>query len=199
MSKGSDLLVAALENEGVERIFGIPGRRTSMWSSRCAPRASSWCSPATSRPPASWPDLRPPHRSAGGCITTLGRARSTSPRAAATPSSAHADGMITGQNGILSSRQARFSDRRPVAAMQPLTKLARQLVSTATIPHAGASNPSASPRRAGRAGWCWSCRKERGRRGRRQGPHRAAAPLSCRSQRRDADRAAAMIAPRSGH
>ena len=25
MSKGSDLLVAALENEGVERIFGIPG------------------------------------------------------------------------------------------------------------------------------------------------------------------------------
>ena len=25
MTKGSDLLVAALENEGVERIFGIPG------------------------------------------------------------------------------------------------------------------------------------------------------------------------------
>jgi acetolactate synthase I/II/III large subunit len=25
MSKGSDLLVAALENEGVERIFGVPG------------------------------------------------------------------------------------------------------------------------------------------------------------------------------
>jgi len=25
MKKGSDLLVAALENEGVERIFGIPG------------------------------------------------------------------------------------------------------------------------------------------------------------------------------
>jgi acetolactate synthase I/II/III large subunit len=24
-SKGSDLLVAALENEGVERIFGLPG------------------------------------------------------------------------------------------------------------------------------------------------------------------------------
>ena len=28
MSKGSDLLVAALENEGVERIFGIPGEET---------------------------------------------------------------------------------------------------------------------------------------------------------------------------
>ena len=25
MSKGADILVAALENEGVERIFGIPG------------------------------------------------------------------------------------------------------------------------------------------------------------------------------
>ena len=25
MAKGSDLLVAALENEGVDRIFGIPG------------------------------------------------------------------------------------------------------------------------------------------------------------------------------
>jgi thiamine pyrophosphate-dependent acetolactate synthase large subunit-like protein len=25
MSKGSDLLVAALENEGVEGIFGVPG------------------------------------------------------------------------------------------------------------------------------------------------------------------------------
>ena len=25
MSKGSDLLVTALENEGVERIFGVPG------------------------------------------------------------------------------------------------------------------------------------------------------------------------------
>jgi acetolactate synthase-1/2/3 large subunit len=25
MKKGSDLLVAALENEGVERIFGVPG------------------------------------------------------------------------------------------------------------------------------------------------------------------------------
>ncbi|MFT2568403.1 thiamine pyrophosphate-binding protein, partial [Escherichia coli] len=25
MVKGSDLLVAALENEGVERVFGVPG------------------------------------------------------------------------------------------------------------------------------------------------------------------------------
>ena len=25
MTKGSDLLVAALENEGVDRVFGVPG------------------------------------------------------------------------------------------------------------------------------------------------------------------------------
>ncbi|MBB3660876.1 hypothetical protein FHX15_006148 [Rhizobium sp. BK650] len=29
MTKGSDLLVAALENEGVDRIFGIPGEEKS--------------------------------------------------------------------------------------------------------------------------------------------------------------------------
>ena len=41
MPKGSDLFVAALENEGVDRIFGVPGEenldlleslRTSSWS-----------------------------------------------------------------------------------------------------------------------------------------------------------------------
>ena len=39
--KGSDLLVSALENEGVERIFGVPVKRISMSSSRFAGRASS--------------------------------------------------------------------------------------------------------------------------------------------------------------
>ena len=29
MMKGSDLLVAALENEGVERIFGVSGEETA--------------------------------------------------------------------------------------------------------------------------------------------------------------------------
>lgn len=35
MNKGCDLLVAALENEGVERILGIPGEETSTWWNRC--------------------------------------------------------------------------------------------------------------------------------------------------------------------
>src|SRR3569833_9680 len=42
--------------------------------------------------------------------------------------------MITGQKGVLSSRQARFQIVDVVAAMRPLTKLSRQIVSPYTIP-----------------------------------------------------------------
>ena len=39
--KGSDLLVAALENEGVEQILAYPAKRISMSSNRSAGQASS--------------------------------------------------------------------------------------------------------------------------------------------------------------
>jgi acetolactate synthase-1/2/3 large subunit len=42
--------------------------------------------------------------------------------------------LITGQKGILSSRQARFQVVDMVATMKPLTKLARQIVSPKMIP-----------------------------------------------------------------
>jgi len=42
VTKGSDLLVAALENEGVERSSASRAKRTSTSSSRCATRRSSW-------------------------------------------------------------------------------------------------------------------------------------------------------------
>ena len=42
--------------------------------------------------------------------------------------------LITGQKGIMSSRQARFQIVDMVATMRPLTKSTRQIVSTATIP-----------------------------------------------------------------
>ncbi len=42
--------------------------------------------------------------------------------------------MITGQKGILSSRQARFQIVDIIAAMKPLTKLSRQVVSATMIP-----------------------------------------------------------------
>ena len=42
--------------------------------------------------------------------------------------------LLTGQKGILTSKQARFQIVDVVASMAPLTKMARQIVSTATIP-----------------------------------------------------------------
>jgi len=42
--------------------------------------------------------------------------------------------MITGQKAIKSARQARFQIVDIVAAMRPLTKMTRQIVSAASIP-----------------------------------------------------------------
>src|SRR5215217_2727138 len=136
MTKGSDLLVAALENEGVERIFGIPGEENldvveSLRRSRielvitrheqAAGFMAATYGRLTGKP--------------GVCITTLGPGALNLTTAAAF---AHVGAMpmvmITGQKGILTSRQARFQIVDIVAAMRPLTKLAHQIVSTATIP-----------------------------------------------------------------
>src|SRR6266436_9597447 len=42
--------------------------------------------------------------------------------------------LISGQKGILTSKQARFQIVDVVSSMTPLTKMARQIVSAATIP-----------------------------------------------------------------
>ena len=136
MTKGSDLLVAALENEGVERIFGIPGEENldvveSLRTSRielvitrheqAAGFMAATYGRLTGKP--------------GVCITTLGPGALNLTTAAAY---AHLGAMpmvmITGQKGILASRQARFQIVDIVAAMKPLTKLAHQIVGTGTIP-----------------------------------------------------------------
>jgi acetolactate synthase-1/2/3 large subunit len=71
----------------------------------------------------------------GVCITTLGPGALNLTTAAAY---AHVGAMpmvmITGQKGILTSRQARFQIVDIVAAMKPLTKLAHRIVATGTIP-----------------------------------------------------------------
>ena len=55
MTKGSDLLVAALENEGVEHIFGVPGEENlDVVESLAQLQASSWCSRGTSSRRRSW-------------------------------------------------------------------------------------------------------------------------------------------------
>ncbi len=136
MSKGADILVAALENEGVERIFGIPGeenldvvesiRRSSIQlvltrHEQAAAFMAATYGRLTGKP--------------GVCITTLGPgALNLSTGAAYALLGAMPMVMITGQKGVLSSRQARFQIVDVVAAMRPLTKLSRQIVSPNTIP-----------------------------------------------------------------
>ena len=121
MIKGSNLLVAALENEGVSRIYGIPGeenldvveaiRRSSIdlvltRHEQAAAFMAATYGRLTGKP--------------GVCITTLGPgALNLTPGAAYALLGAMPMIMITGQKGILSSRQARFQVVDVVAAMRP--------------------------------------------------------------------------------
>jgi acetolactate synthase-1/2/3 large subunit len=136
MPKGSDLLVAALENEGVDRIFGVPGEenldvveslRTSKIElvltrhEQAAAFMAATHGRLTGRP--------------GVCIATLGPgALNLSTGAAYAHLGAMPMLMLTGQKAIMSSRQARFQIVDVIAAMKPLTKLSRQIVGTASIP-----------------------------------------------------------------
>ena len=136
MPKGSDLLVQALENEGVERIFGIPGEenldvvellRTSKIKliltrhEQAAAFIAATYGRLTGKP--------------GVCIATLGPgALNFSTGAAYAHLGAMPMVILTGQKGILSSRQARFQIVDVIGSMRPLTKMARQIVSAASIP-----------------------------------------------------------------
>ena len=136
MSKGSDLLVAALENEGVERIFGVPGEENldvveSLRDStikliltrheQAAAFMAATYGRLTGKP--------------GVCITTLGPgALNLTTGAAYAYLGAMPMVMITGQKAIMSSRQARFQIVDVVSAFKPLTKLSRQIASAASIP-----------------------------------------------------------------
>src|ERR1700676_2584302 len=135
-NKGSDLLVAALENEGVERIFGVPGEENldvveSLRNSKielivtrheqAAAFMAATYGRLTGRP--------------GVCISTLGPgALNLTTGAAYAQLGAMPMVMITGQKGVLSSRQAQFQIVDVVSVMRPLTKLSRQIVSPGLIP-----------------------------------------------------------------
>src|ERR1700722_15802231 len=136
MPKGSDLLVAALENEGVDRIFGVPGEENldvveSLRSSSIkliltrheqgAAFMAATHGRLTGRP--------------GVCITTLGPgALNLTTGAAYALLGGMPMIMLTGQKGIMSSRQAQFQIVDVVTALKPLPTLSRQIVSTRTIP-----------------------------------------------------------------
>ena len=136
MAKGSDLLVAALENEGVDRIFGVPGEENldvveSLRGStikliltrheQAAAFMAATHGRLTGRP--------------GVCLSTLGPgALNFTTGAAYALLGAMPMVMITGQKAIHTSKQARFQIVDVVAAFKPLTKLSRQIASAAGIP-----------------------------------------------------------------
>ncbi|MFG4693409.1 thiamine pyrophosphate-binding protein, partial [Acinetobacter baumannii] len=136
MPKGSDLLVEALENEGVDRIFGIPGEENldvveSLRNSKIElvltrhEQAASFMAATHGRLTG-----KP-----GVCLSTLGPGALNFSTGAAY---AHLGAMpmiiITGQKGILSSRQAKFQIVDVISSMKPITKMARQIVSASSIP-----------------------------------------------------------------
>ncbi|HTI00917.1 MAG TPA: acetolactate synthase large subunit [Acidisoma sp.] len=136
MPKGADLLIAALENEGVDRIFGIPGEENLDVLE--ALRGSSIQLVLTRHEQAAAFMAATHGRLTGKpgvCLTTLGPgALNLTTGAAYAQLGAMPMIMITGQKGILSSRQAQFQIVDIVAVMTPITKLARQIVSPAMIP-----------------------------------------------------------------
>src|SRR5215475_15932011 len=120
--KGSELLVSALENEGVERVFGVPGeenldvveslRKSSIKlivtrHEQAAAFMAATYGRLTGKP--------------GVCITTLGPgALNLTTAAAYALLGAMPMVMITGQKGIMSSRQAGFQIVDVVSAFKPL-------------------------------------------------------------------------------
>ncbi len=134
--KGSDLLVKALESEGVEYVFGIPGEENLDFLD------------ALRRSPIRLVLTR--HEQAAGfmaatygrltgktgvCMSTLGPGATNFVTAAAYAQlGAMPMLMITGQKPIKSSKQGRFQVVDIVEMMKPLTKYTRQIVSAENVP-----------------------------------------------------------------
>lgn len=134
--KASDLLVNALENEGVEYIFAVPGEenldvleslRTSSIRlvltrhEQTAGFMAATYGRLTGR--------------AGVCMATLGPgATNLVTPAAYAELGAFPLVMITGQKPIKSSKQGRFQIVDVVRLMEPVTKMSKQIVHGGTIP-----------------------------------------------------------------
>src|SRR5215472_16227140 len=133
---GAELFVAALKNEGVREIFGLPGeenlamvealRRSSIRlvvtrHEQAAAFMAATHGRLTGRP--------------GVCMSTLGPGALNLATGAAY---AHLGAMpmilLTGQKAIMTAKQARFQIVDVVGTMRPLTKMTRQIVSTPSIP-----------------------------------------------------------------
>jgi acetolactate synthase-1/2/3 large subunit len=136
MTKGSDLLASALENEGVTRVFGVPGeenlalleslRKSSIEFIVTRHEQSAGFMAATHGRLTGQP---------GVALSTLGPGALNLATSAAY---AHLGAMpailITGQKPIRTSPQGRFQIVDVIATMRPLTRMSRQIVSAASIP-----------------------------------------------------------------
>jgi acetolactate synthase-1/2/3 large subunit len=135
--KASDLFIQALENEGVEYIFGIPGEENldfldSLSRSEQIRLILTRHEQAAGFMAATYGRLT---GKAGVCLSTLGPGATNFVTAAAY---AQLGGMpmmmITGQKPIKSSKQGQFQIVDIVQMMRPLTKYTQQLVSAPNIP-----------------------------------------------------------------
>lgn len=136
MTKASDLFVQALEAEGVDHVFGVPGEETlalleSLRSSGIRlvltrhEQAAGFMAATFGRLTGR----------AGVCLATLGPGATNLVTAAAYAQlGAMPMLMVTGQKPLHDSSQGQFQIIDAVGMMQPLTKYTRQLVSAGAIP-----------------------------------------------------------------
>ncbi|MEM8864304.1 MAG: acetolactate synthase large subunit [Planctomycetota bacterium] len=134
--KASDLFVRALEAEGVEYIFGIPGEENldllDSLSRSTIELVITRHEQAAGFMAATYGRLT---GKAGVCMSTLGPgATNLVTPAAYAQLGAMPMLMITGQKPIKSSKQGHFQIIDTVDMMQPLTKYTKQIVSSDNIP-----------------------------------------------------------------
>lgn len=134
--KASDILVKALENEGVEYIFGVPGEENldfveSLRNSHIKlivtrhEQGAGFMAATYGRLTGK----------TGVCLSTLGPGATNLVTAAAYAQlGAMPMLMITGQKPIRKSKQGHFQIVDVVGMMKPLTKFAKQIVSAHSIP-----------------------------------------------------------------
>src|SRR5688500_5580021 len=134
--KAADLLIRALEHEGVEYVFGVPGeenldivdalRRSSIRlivtrHEQAAGFMAATVGRLTGR--------------AGACLATLGPGAANLVTSAAYGTlGAMPMFMLTGQKPIKSSKQGHFQIIDVVEMMRPVTKYTRQIVNGNSIP-----------------------------------------------------------------
>lgn len=135
--KASDLFVKALENEGVEYIFGIPGEENldildSIRASKKIKLILTRHEQAAGFMAATWGRLS---GTPGVCLSTLGPGLTNF-----VTSTAYADLgampviFISGQKPILASKQGKFQIIDAIKMMTPITKKSHQIINADAIP-----------------------------------------------------------------